>query len=369
MTEQQERVQACSDTAGTADTAAPGADAQQPTASDAATYRAGAGTPRAEVGGRQPTPGHLLVNPFPVLGVHPEVSRIAESIDDWLADKRMFDDSEGVRRAKAAEYARLAGCTLPRGNAVVVGLFGRFNAFFFDADERFVEVPAREGTVSAAAIELLSWGRIVEHARFIPAPAAGGPRGGLYDLSMQVRQHASPAQVAQLNRGFLQYIAGAACEAALLAQERMPPLDAYLALRYDTIAKHWVLPWVEIAGGYELSAALRHDPELDRMTSALTHAVAWANDIVSCEREVGQWAKSPNLPSVLAHQRHCELQEGMAEAVVMYDRQIDHALSLLTDLRKRADAMLTRYLDDLEILAGGWLNWLQSATRYQDTTR
>lgn len=84
------------------------------------------------------------------------------------------------------------------------------------------------------------------------------------------------------------------------------------------VAKDWVLPWPEIAGGYELPAEIRHAPRLAEMTAALSHAVGWANDIVSCPRKVEESAGSPNLPTVLAHERGCTLEEGVAEAVRTY---------------------------------------------------
>jgi hypothetical protein len=139
----------------------------------------------------------------------------------------------------------------------------------------------------------------------------------------------------------------------------------YVMLRSFSCATLTVTSLLDWIGGYVVPGEDLAHPDVRKLQVLTAHVNAWCNDICSLVREMtAQTSALHNLPVVIAHERGCSLEQGLAESAAAHNAARRAHVELETSIRAWAGPALARYLDDLRDVARGFYDWGISTVRY-----
>lgn len=187
----------------------------------------------------------------------------------------------------------------------------------------------------------------------------------LVDLRRRVDLLASPVAAERWASSLRSYFHYQVWEAAFRTGGRMPTLDEYVVARIQNGAMEVCAMSLDIAGGYEVSAAEMSDPDLRALTEMCCALVGFDNDLVSYHKEQeggGDWM---NLVDILAHERRLSVPEAAAEALLLRDTTLALYLERKSLIAHRLSDEGQRYVAGLSAWIRGNLDWSFSSDRYR----
>lgn len=152
------------------------------------------------------------------------------------------------------------------------------------------------------------------------------------------------------------------------AQSNVPPtVQQYMIMRPFFSAANIGTDLNEVAVDVSLPVYVLQNETFVRIVELSRRVVCWANDIFSLAKELSH-GDSHNLVMVLKHNMQLSLDDAIAEAARIHDRemrQIRRLRGSMPDFGPRVNADVQRYIDGLETMVSGFFYWsLWDTPRY-----
>jgi Terpene synthase family 2, C-terminal metal binding len=302
--------------------------------------------------------------PFPH-ALHPQAEEIEERMLAWARQHGFASSEAHTERIRRTRWGFLVSHCLPDGDVERVLLAAKLYCLGSKYDHEKAERPAAEGRLTETAGNLLRLQTIVSapHGE-LPAGADAWDRAW-QDWGQSLHKIATPYQLSRFQTGLAEYCMANACEATFTAGHEPPSFEEYLTIRRFTGAMRlsYFQP-IEWVGGFALTPEQWHQPDFVALTTCAQNVFAYTNDILSCQREVADWAVAMNLPAALARHHGYSLQQGIDAAAAMHRQETETFIHLAKQLRPQADRGVCAYLDGLPSFLVGHLDWYQETGRY-----
>jgi len=237
---------------------------------------------------------------------------------------------------------------------------------YYCDDERSGAVPALLGPRLGLAQSALDPAHLVgPHAAELENALRADPvLVGLRSYIEHVAVYASPAQLARVRHETVAMFLTMTEEAAWRAAGEVPSVWKYLAHRQPNSFLP-CMTLIDVIGGYELPAAVYADPAVRRATTLAGSATIIANDLYSMAKEGIPEIGDFNLPTVVAAERGCPLQEAVEISVRIHDDVVRAFEDAGQQLLRRASPELARFLAGLRGWIGGSREWHARSGRYR----
>jgi len=150
------------------------------------------------------------------------------------------------------------------------------------------------------------------------------------------------------------------------AQDTIPSLADYLAMRPRSSAMDHCVDLIALAEELEIAPEVRGSPGLKDLAAKAINAVCWANDLFSLERELAGGSPN-NLVLVVQHDRGCSLEEARQSVVDMHDAEVRSFIDLQAQVTAEAPTgpEVQAYLLGLRCWMRGNLEWSHETARYR----
>ncbi|WP_106804302.1 Camphene synthase [Pseudomonas sp. S5D5] len=121
---------------------------------------------------------------------------------------------------------------------------------------------------------------------------------------------------------------------------------------------------IDVVAGYELNANIYASAPVRQIITLVSCAATLVNDLYSTAREQVT-GEAFNLPTLLADEHHCSLQDAMCMAAMIHDDLVRTYEAQEYKLLKDASPALKRFLRGLKAWMAGSREWHQRSGRYQ----
>ncbi|MGW1075027.1 family 2 encapsulin nanocompartment cargo protein terpene cyclase [Streptomyces sp. NPDC002537] len=178
-----------------------------------------------------------------------------------------------------------------------------------------------------------------------------------------IAHYAAPAQLGRLAHEIAGLFAGFNAEAGWRTVERVPPVWEYLVNRQCNSFLPMVA-LVDAVGGYEVPAAEYYAPRVRRAFSMACTAATLVNDLYSMARESDGPGLEFNLPTVIAAEEKCALEEAVHRSVLVHDELVHTFEAEAAVLAADGSPALRRFLAGTWAWLGGNREWHSTTPRY-----
>ncbi|KAG1851966.1 isoprenoid synthase domain-containing protein [Suillus subluteus] len=144
--------------------------------------------------------------------------------------------------------------------------------------------------------------------------------------------------------------------------------QSYIALRRDLVAHKYSFSIIEFVARIDLPDEVMLHPVIKALEDAIGDHVAWANDILSYNKEQSRGsAPWENIVAVLMHDRGLDLQGAIDYAGQMCKdaiQRFESSPAILPSWEEEVDRQVAIYVEGLQKFMVGSLHWHLSSPRY-----
>lgn len=302
---------------------------------------------------------------FPFPGrLHPEWKAIEQGTLDWALSFDLVSSPADERRIRDALFGKALARMYPSGPVERVLSISLLSILWFVFDDRVVEPSSSQG-----AYELLERALIMDEIARDPAsePDSADPYHRAYrDVWKRFRRLATPGQAVRMQRAMLGTLLSCATEKVAVDQRIPLPGPVYRRVRHGTSLLSTFVTFMEVVGQFEVPLHVHADPEVQELIRTGISVFTTMNDIYSCPIDARR-GHAMNLPSVLARERRCSLQEGIDLAVAELRADTDRFLRLADRLTGREN--LPPLIEAIKDANAGINVWYHETRRYDPRQR
>lgn len=279
----------------------------------------------------------------------------------WLEERGVVHDPTTRKTFAKLDVGRYGGSPFPFARDEEAWLVTRFLSMWIFYDDRLEE--RDDGLGSRLEEALMGQG---EERADDPLHLACWR-----ELGRVTADAMSPAWSARHARRFAEWARSVRPENLVATELRargvMPPSADHLARRSVNIGVYPTLHFLEYQDGYELSDAVRADPDYVALTLAVAELVAIVNDLFGFTKD--RDARWVNYVSCIAAERSISLAEAFAVAVADHDARVARIRELGARLvaSPHASPEVARWLHGVQVLIAGFTRWHAGAPRYRAT--
>ena len=154
------------------------------------------------------------------------------------------------------------------------------------------------------------------------------------------------------------------------AKGLVPAFGHYLEQREYDSAVHTCIDLIELAAGLSIPATVHTAEPLPTMRRLCVRALAYANDLMSYEKEVLRHGNPNNLVHVLMTHRSIPFDHAVNDAVALINRYVRDLVALERQIPSHGrpvDAVVARYVAGMGQLLRGNFDWSLATGRYRST--
>ena len=340
-----------------------------PTGLGTSTLRIGAGRPQPQAQPRTTIP--RLYSPPPVRVDEALARQVDDRLAAWLEELGIFTDK--IDRLYSYSYGSLVTLTHPdSSDPDRLALAGRWAVALWAADDLITDddsvgadpelVPRR----LALALGAMRPPELLEpYASQLDSALRSDPVHIALRSSLDwIARSATPSQVARARHETTSMFVMWNANAAWRTSGTMPSVWEYLLSRHvDNFTPCMAL--IDLIGAYELPADSYYDPRVYRAIAMAGTACCIANDIYSMAKEQSAAIGDYSLPTVVAAERGCSLQEAVDISAVYHDDLVRAFESEHRALLLDPSPVLQRFLLGVRAWLGGNNEWHIRSGRYR----
>jgi len=292
--------------------------------------------------------------------LHPDAALVHERSVLWARALGMLPTEHHVRSAHKAKLGYLAARTFPAATRQGLQLAADATMLFFVLDD-YIETLGAADEVAAYLPYLLHL------LRSGMTGALDDPfASGMIDLRQRMLALGTPRHFKHFVDQVEEIFEANVAEARNRERGQIPDVASYLPLREVTVGIHVMLALVELLEEFRLPDRIRKHPAVRELATRASNIVGWANDLFTYEKEIIQ-GEIHNLVLVLMNERQWTIAEAVAATVALHDQQV---LCFLQEVEQipsfgAADASVQRYVEMLQSLIRGHLDWAYETGRYR----
>jgi len=301
---------------------------------------------------------------------HPDSSLLNRETIEWVTHYVLYTDEAQKQRLERVNAGLLAALTSPNGHLEPTQASSDSLMWLFSFDDAHCDegrLGRNPHELSRVLIRLL---RILESPEtpLDPISPFSNFELALRDLRKRIAAFATPLQVLRWTDAMRMYFLCQVWEAANRVEGVVPDPNEYAYMRIHNGAMRVSVMLLDIADGYELSAADMDRPDVRALTEATCLLVGWDNDILSFRKEHDRSDGAVGLLDVLADARVCRPEVVLDEAMLMRDRIMVLFETLSRQVQVTASPSLVRYTASLGHWIRANLEWGSSCARYVDAS-
>jgi hypothetical protein len=146
----------------------------------------------------------------------------------------------------------------------------------------------------------------------------------------------------------------------------VPDIDAYLVQREHDSAVHTCIDLIEVASGISLPDEIHGTDQLPAMRQLCARALAYANDLMSYEKEVLRHGNPNNLVHVLMMRQSLPFELAVHRVVTLINDYTRQLVALESELLERSPSPgVARYVAGMRQLLRGNYDWSLATARYR----
>src|SRR6266511_1436120 len=146
----------------------------------------------------------------------------------------------------------------------------------------------------------------------------------------------------------------------------VPDIDPYLVQREHDSAVHTCIDLIELAAGLSLSDEVHAAEPLPAMRQLCARALAYANDLMSYEKEVLRHGNPNNLVHVLMVRRSLPFELAVHRVVALINEYTRQLVALEGEILERSPPRaVVRYVAGMRQLLRGNYDWSLATARYR----
>ncbi|MGI5347430.1 terpene synthase family protein [Streptomyces sp. CA-250714] len=302
---------------------------------------------------------------------HPDEAVLARRTADWINQFAPGLTPRQQTRMRGNDCPGFYGRIMPRAPADRLQLAVDWCTLMFHVDDVHDEGPAadRAGRFADLATRLV---RVLE----APDARVGRPEDILTpptrELALRAHQWATPTQIRRCAETHRAWFLAMLWEFGHRAAQTTPALNDYAHLRQHTAAGAATLVWSEIIDGEEIPDRELSSPLVRALTELAFTTAAFDDDLFSYGKELwvaraeGTPPSGLGLVEILRRERSCSQREALQVATELCNRLTHRYIELRERAAPRASGPLRAYLDHLDHLLPGNLEWGLNADRYRN---
>ncbi|MEV4925051.1 terpene synthase family protein [Streptomyces roseoverticillatus] len=281
-----------------------------------------------------------------------------------------MSSSRTLEYFRRAHVGRFVGWGVPDGLQGPLQVATNYCNWLFAFDDAVCDERLGGSTPGSLATYLTRMARMLETPT-VPMLRDDKWAMSLLDIQLTLAAHATPAQVYRWVDQVQDYFTGLVWEAAIRETGEIASLSDYIMMWQKNSATLSALAFIEVAGGYVLTAEEVHDPRVHALQDISAALVGWCNDIVSYNKEAFReqhfgFPEIQNLVPVLADEQGCSIDEAARQAVVMHDTAMRRLAELSEQVCRQAGPGLSCFVEGLCQWVRGSLEWHLTTDRYAD---
>ncbi|MFI5532612.1 family 2 encapsulin nanocompartment cargo protein terpene cyclase [Kitasatospora sp. NPDC051853] len=328
--------------------------------------------PRAAPGAAGDRSGLPLHCPPPVRDDPALGEAVNERLVDWAADCGIYADR--LEKLRAANFGRLLMLTHPDTEDPDRLLAAAKCALAeWAVDDYYCDEEDDGADPELAGARLLLANAAVDPAHLPLRYAPRLERGMREDPVLvalrtaleHLARYATPQQVARLKHELAAIFVAFGAEAAWRMAGELPPVWQYLVNRQPNS----FLPCIALidpVGGYQLPAAEYADPRIRRAVTTASLASVLVNDLYSMAKESRSGTLDFNLPTLIAAEDGCSLEEAVRRSVEVHDELVRTFEAEAAALLPAGSPALARYLAGVYAWLGGNHEWHRTSPKYRE---
>jgi 5-epi-alpha-selinene synthase len=314
----------------------------------------------AEIVSKVSAPTFNLYCPFePALNPNAEAAHDASV--DWARRLGLVSSDAEVRYLDRSRIGWLVARAFPGAPLDELQLAADWTTLFCVLDDRTEAdglAPMRLAAFLARLLDVFKSGKL--HHDDDPLAHA------FLDLRRRLDRCAPAGWVASFADRLEEIFVGFSWEAINRSKRIKPDLDAYRTIRETTVGLYPQFALTRLTDGICLPPEVLEHPIVERLHSAASRCVGWANDIFTHEKELEQ-GEVNNLVLALMDNEALPLEAAVARACEEHDAEVRRFLELERALPSfgAADGEVRRYLGILRSFIRGHLDWSRETGRYR----
>jgi 5-epi-alpha-selinene synthase len=296
---------------------------------------------------------------------NPAAERAEVAAAAWVGQHGLLRDPATAARFRSVGVGLLAAMAYPDAPPRTLELIAQVMAWIFIQDDLYDTAPPRDQrperleSVFERYLTILRTGTAASGAE----PAARA----LADLARRLAELGSSSWYlcfVETMRRF--WMDGIVVETYYRARGLSPDPASYMAMRVQTVGVYVCLDLMELTLGDELSAEVRQDPILRRITWLTSRIIAYVNDVYSYDKE----RRVGDVNNYLHVMQGCEpmsLATVVDHTIRVHDRELSQLGQLdrtVRDHGPRMRELVERYVDGCRAWMAGSLEWQRISSRY-----
>jgi Terpene synthase family 2, C-terminal metal binding len=290
--------------------------------------------------------------------IHPSAAAVEAASAVWLAHYQYFGDDAFRRTLLATKSAEFAARVSPDAITERLQIASDWDYWGFAFDDQsdgglFATDVAAFTTYAHKLVRLLE----IRAPRLLDSDPL---TSAVMDISARFAACVSPAQHRRWVQAHRAWLFGVAAQVSATDLD----LNQYLTIRLNNAAGEVVTATCELVGGYSVPADEYHSPAVQALTEMSRLLAALDNDFHSYAKTVVLQEKNQqNIIGIIASQDHCSVHTAVTKAISLRDRIMCRFLELSAQSR-RLDVDTRRYIQDLEHVVRGNIDWALTVPRY-----
>lgn len=301
--------------------------------------------------------------PFPPR-INKHVDAAEQSTVDWLVARGLLTAPEDMERFRRSRMAEVVARQFPDTEIWRLELLSKWYVALFTFDDQVCD-EALMGKDPGALVRILP-----AFLRSLEEPLSATPPDNRFGRSLaeiwqELARCTTPGQYMRFADAVRAYFLGIVWEAAHRQADTVPSVPDYIMLRSFSCATLTITALLDWIGGYVVPGDDLAHPDVRKLQMLTAHVNAWCNDICSLGRETAAQTRAlHSLPIVIAHEKGCSLDQGLAESAEAHNAALRTYVELEASVRTWASPALSRYLDDLRNAVRGFYDWGITTVRY-----
>jgi hypothetical protein len=289
---------------------------------------------------------------------NPHATEVQGRTLKWMRDFGLVGDCDA--HDPLSQVGLLCAKTYPLADVDRLQLVSDFSTIFFlidDLSEGPENTPATLAKRNQQALAALG-------GEF-PEPRSPQNHHALFELGMRLRAASSPEWMRRFTAHVAAWLASHVWECKNRTSGRTPPIEEYVDMRQFSIGMYFEFALSEITDDFRLSDDFLKHPAVITLAKSANQQIAWANDILTVDKEVRQ-GDVQNLVLSIRQERKLSLGDATAQAIIMHNRAVESFLGATGRLlTSGTDAdVASSYVRALQHWMGGHLRWGFESKRY-----
>lgn len=311
-----------------------------------------------------------LYSPFSP-AIHPRSHQVQkESVTRWMHRMGFTTVDKGYRTLQAGQFGLLMSRCYPTATLDMLVLLTDFTTWLFLWDDQVDQVDEREGARRPEQVQAQN-----DRAQRLllgnaPEVRDGPLVWGLWHILEGLKARMSGQWMHRFTLHLQEYFEATLLQALDLWRGHTPDVETYTRLRRLTSGMFMAVDLIEVAERREVPLQARIHPRLVELVGCTVNAVAWANDVFSCGKELLH-GDHHNLVMALRNERGLTLEEAVLEAAALHDAEVRRFLECeraLPSFGAEVDEAVIRYVRGLRYWMRANLDWSSLNGRYRPGT-